>query len=110
MPGLQSRLFFRLISRDREIYSLKIITLAVALACTTLITLFCLNEFGYDRFHDTPESVVRIIRRSAQETISGNRLSNRIPEAAWVACQLRAGDASRLARVKIMDDLAVMSD
>ncbi len=110
MPALHSRLFFRLISRDREVYFLKVITLAIAFACTTLVTLFCLNEFRYDHFHDTPESIVRVIRRSAHETVSGNRLSNRVPPAAWATCLSYAGDTLPLARVKIMNDLTITSD
>lgn len=109
MTSLQSRLFYRLISRNREIYSLKIITLAIALACTTIISLFSLNEFGYDRFHDQSGSIVRIIRRSAGETVSGNRLSNRIPSKVLNAWQSDTTGALFLARVKIMNELNIIA-
>jgi putative ABC transport system permease protein len=110
MSRLQSRLFYRIISRNRELYFLKIITLAIALACTTLVTLFSLNEFGYDRFHDHAESAVRIVQRNAGETFSGNRHSNRIPLKAFTAWQSRAGDSLLLARVKVMDELGIVAE
>lgn len=100
-------MFFRLISRNREIYFLKILTLAIAFASTTLITLFSLNEFGYDRFHREPDAIVRVIRRSMTETITGNRLSNRIPIQALEAWKARAGDSVLLARVKVMNELQI---
>ena len=107
MPGLQSRLFFRLISRNREIYLLKIITLAIGFACTTLVALFSLNEFGYDRFHNHSESIVRVIRRSSVETISGNRLSNRIPSNVLSAWRSLSVEELSLARVKVMDEVQI---
>ena len=79
MPFFQSRLFFRIVSHNREVYGLKIITLAIAFASTTLIVLFSLNEFGYDCFHRDANAVVRVLQRNGGETVSGNRLSNRIP-------------------------------
>src|SRR5690606_21791654 len=110
MSNLQSRLFYRLVSRNKEIYSLKVITLAIALACTTIITLFTLNEFGYDRFHDQSGSVVRIIRRSASETVSGNRLSNRIPSKVLNAWESGAAGALIFTRVKVMNDLTIIAE
>src|SRR5690606_28199760 len=110
MSNLQSRLFYRLVSRNKEIYSLKVITLAIALACTTIITLFTLNEFGYDRFHDQSGSVVRIIRRSVSETVSGNRLSNRIPSKVLNAWESGAAGALILSRVKVMNELTIIAD
>lgn len=55
------------------------ITLSVAIASSTLVILFALNEFGYDRFHSDSHLVFRVIERNPTDSHIGNRLSNKIP-------------------------------
>jgi putative ABC transport system permease protein len=97
----QFRLFVRIISRNREVYLLKIITLAVAFASSILIALFSINEFGYDRFHHEAQNVFRILQRNNQEDFSGNRLSVKIPTNVYSTLSSSA-DSLTVARVKIM--------
>lgn len=106
MPFFQSRLFFRIISHNREVYGLKIITLAIAFASTTLIALFSINEFGYDCFHRDANAVVRVLQRSEGENVSGNRLSNRIPNEIYSFLKY-APDSFAVSRVKIMDNVSI---
>jgi len=107
MTTLQGRLFLRIISRNREAYGLKIVSLATAFACSTLIILFAINEFGYDRFHKDYHSVFRILQKNNKEDYNGNRLSNRIPATTITQLKAKAGDALIVARVKGMEAISI---
>ena len=107
MRLLQSRLFLRIINKNREIYFLKIITLAVAFACTTLIILFSLNEFGFDEFHQNANSVFRVIQKNTSDSHSGNRLSVNIP--SYIVRELQTNDSLNLSRLKSMNDVSVFT-
>lgn len=85
---------------------LKIVTLTIAFACSALIALFSLNEFGYDRFHSHYASVFRVLQRNNSESHNGNRLSNQIPYEIYSAL-LSKSDSILLARVKVMEELSV---
>lgn len=105
----QSWLFIRIILKNREAYLLKIITLAVAFASATLIALFSLNEFGYDRFHSEAHSVFRVLQRNNEEGFSGNRLSSRIP---LPICNTLSSlnDSLTVARIKVMNNIGVVAN
>ena len=106
----QSRLFVRIISKNREVYLLKIITLAVAFASTILIGLFSLSEFGYDRFHPDAQTIFRLIQRNNLEAYSGNRLSAKIPLPVYHTLASRSADSLVVSRVKIMNAIDVATD
>jgi putative ABC transport system permease protein len=105
----QSRIFVRIISKNREAYLLKIITLAIAFACSTLIILFSFNEFGYDHFHKDSKSIFRVLQRNNREDFSGNRLSVKIPPSAYSRLASAGRDSITIARVKIMNGVSVVS-
>ncbi len=105
----QSRLFARIISKNREVYLLKIITLAVAFASSALIILFAFNEFGYDRFHHDANSIFRIVQRNNREDFSGNRLSSKIPAAVFSKISKSDVDSLITSRVKILKDVTVLT-
>ncbi len=109
MAGFQSRLFIRIIGRNREVYFLKIATLAIAFASSTLITFFSLNEFGFDRLHKNPDTVFRVLERNNDESYSGNRLSVKIPPPVINRLETRFSDSLIISRVKILNDLRVVS-
>lgn len=106
---LQSRLFARIISKNREVYLLKIITLAVALASSASIILFAFNEFGYDRFHQNANSIFRIVQRNNREDFSGNRLSSKIPAEVFSNASKLSTDSLIVSRVKILNEVTVRS-
>lgn len=108
MSSLHSRLFFRSIAKNREVYLLKVLTLAIAFSCCTLIILFSSNEFGYDRFHADYNSVFRVIQRNNDDAYSGNRLSSRIPFDVFSALKSGSQDSIIVARVKVMDELTML--
>ena len=110
MTLFQSRLFLRIITKSREVYVLKIITLAVAFACSALVTIFSFSEFAYDRFHQDYNSVFRMLRRNNNESYSGNRLSCRIPLQIYSRLYKENADSVIIARVKILNDLNVHID
>lgn len=85
---------------------LKIVTLTIAFACSALIALFSLNEFGYDRFHLNHPSVFRVLQRNNSENHNGNRLSNQIPSEVYSALQSKS-NSILLSRVKVMEELSV---
>ncbi len=109
MPFSQMRLFFRLISKNREVYFLKIISLSIAFSCSILILLFTINEFGYDRFHRDHTSVFRVLQRNNLESFNGNRLSNRIQRDVFAALKAVADDSLIVSRVKLMDKVNVLA-
>ncbi len=104
---LKTRLFLRFISTNREVYFLKIITLAIGFASSVLIILFALNEFGFDRFHSESETIFRVLQKNTDDEFSGNRLANNIPEKVFSVIKTNATDSSGLSRVKVMDELSV---
>src|SRR5579859_122157 len=109
MSLIQTRLFFRIISRSREVYFLKVVTLAIAFACSTLILLFSINEFGYDRFHQGYNSIFRILQKNNNESYSGNRLSNKISFDVFPALKKITTDSLITSRVKMMDRVNVFA-
>lgn len=107
MTTLQGRLFLRIIAKNREAYGLKIVSLAIAFACSTLIILFAIHEFGYDRFHQDYHSIFRILQKNNKEDYNGNRLSNRIPAPILTNLKAKAGSALTVARVKGMEEISI---
>ena len=61
MALIHTQLFLRIIAKSREVYFLKIVTLAIAFACSTLILLFTFHEFGHDKFHKDYSSIFRVL-------------------------------------------------
>lgn len=111
MSGQHSRLFARLIAKNREPYILKIITLATAFASSVLIILFSLHEFGFDRFHTKAGNVFRVTQKNLTPDYSGNRLSVKIPEN--IIDHLKGDrykDSLCIARVKIMNSVTVSAN
>jgi putative ABC transport system permease protein len=110
MPGFSLKLFLRVISRNGEVYLLKVITLAIAFASSTLVILFSLNEFGYDRFHNDPNSVFRVLERNTSELLYGNRLSNKIPFETYKRLASSSRDSLIVSRVIIMNGITIHGD
>lgn len=110
MGNFSLRLFFRIASRNREVYLLKIVTLSVAIASATVVILFSLNEFGYDRFHTDPHSVFRILEKNISESHIGNRTTNQIPFAILRRLEIGLKYSAVLSRVLIMKGLTGIGD
>ncbi|HEY0743463.1 MAG TPA: ABC transporter permease, partial [Chryseosolibacter sp.] len=98
-------LFRRIIARNPSVYVLKIISLAIAFASSSLVILFSLHEFGYDRFHEDAANVFRTVKRNNAETFNGNRYSNKISRDQFHRFDSLLTDSVSLARVTIMNDL-----
>lgn len=98
----QIRLFLRIIAKSKEAYFLKIISLAVAFACSTLILLFSIHEFGYDRFHQEHDQIYRVLQRNNNETFIGNRFSNKIPHDVFNTLKDKSGEECVPARVQLI--------
>lgn len=107
MANLGSKLFARIIARSRDVYLLKIITLAAAFASSILIAVFCLNEFGCDRFHEGASGLFRVLQKNNDDTYNGNRLSAKIPSDAVHLLNERRGDSLLISRVKILNKVTV---
>jgi putative ABC transport system permease protein len=109
MLGLRFRLFARIMSRNREVYLLKILTLAIAFASSVLITLFSVNEFGHDKFHKDPNSVFRLLQKNTNEKYSGNRLSSKIPGDIIRHLKASYSDSFLISRLKIMNEVTILA-
>ena len=107
MEIFQAKLFLRIITKGREIYYLKVITLAIAFGCSALILSFSLSEFGYDKFHKDYKSIFRILQRNNAESYDGNRLSNKIPEEVTSTLKSFESPSFILSRIKLMKDIHV---
>jgi len=103
------KLFLRIIFKNKEAYLLKIITLTVAFWCSVLVMLFALNEFGYDRFNKYPNSVFRVLQRNTNESYSGNRLSNKIPDEVFKAISSIDDSSLIVSRLKVMKEVSIIS-
>lgn len=110
MPRLLLRLFLRIVSRNSEVYVLKIITLAIAFASSALVLLFSLNEFEHDRFHRDPDSIFRIIKKNTSEVHNGNRLSNKLRTNVYDILNSTSADSQVVSRLTIMNGLTIVSD
>jgi hypothetical protein len=109
MLSFQTRLFLRIIAKSREAYFLKIITLAIAFACATLILLFSISEFGYDKFHRKYDLVFRVLQRNNSESYIGNRFSNKIPFDVFNVLKSINSDSLITSRVKLLDKVDVLA-
>ena len=107
MQLFQTRLFLRIIAGNREVYVLKIVTLAIAFSASVLIILFARNEFGFDRFHHNYAEVFRVLQKNMDVEFTGNRLSNNIPADVFAFMKMNSSDSHCLSRVKVMNELSV---
>jgi hypothetical protein len=105
MLSFHTRLFARIVAKGREVYLLKILSLSVALASATLVILFSLNEFGFDRFHENYNAVFRVLQRNNDESYQDNRLSTKIPDEVITSLQSSTKDSFLLSRVKVMNEV-----
>lgn len=104
---MQLRLLLRLITRNVEIYFLKIITLAVALAALVFVSVFALNEFGYDRFHQNAEDVFRIIEKKSTETYGRNKYSSKV--STDISSRLLQQQNRSISRTMVLNEINIVA-
>ncbi|MEM8569064.1 MAG: ABC transporter permease, partial [Bacteroidota bacterium] len=102
---MQLRLLLRFISKNPEIYFLKVITLSVAFASLVLISVFSMNEFTFDRFHKNADKIFRVIQKSETEGYIRNKYSTQIPESVYH--QLTEKKVTTFTRIKALNELRV---
>lgn len=102
------KLFYRIALKNREVYFLKIITLAIAFGSSILILLFSINEFGFDRFHADTDQIFRVLQKNNSETFTGIRLSNQIPSQHHT--ELLNDPGLIVSRVKTMNQQVAIVD
>jgi putative ABC transport system permease protein len=85
---------------------LKVVSLAIAFACTTLILIFAAHEFGYDKFHPDYSSIFRILKRNNNDSYTGNRLTNQISRS--VIRTTASINRSPIVGVKSLDHVSVI--
>jgi hypothetical protein len=108
MMRLYSALFIRIVSRNNDVYVLKVITLAVAFAASIVVTLFSINEFGYDTNHEDADRVFRVLVRNTDRSYAGNRLSASIPKTALKSISREFSDSVTISRVKTLNKVTVL--
>lgn len=94
-------LFARLYREQAGTYTLKLVSLAIAFACSILVGSFATREFTVNSMQ--PDDIVRVLHRNNTENYPRNRLSDRIPKAAHDV--LRSSVTS--SRVKVLEQLTV---
>ncbi|MEJ7645557.1 MAG: ABC transporter permease [Chryseolinea sp.] len=104
---MKARLFTRLMFRSREVYALKVLTLAVAFAAFIIIVRFSQLQFNYDQFNEQPEKVFRVLQRNEASDYHGNRWSALIPAAVSDRLRHAYADSLATARVKVMRNVNV---
>lgn len=97
-------------SKNREVFVLKLVTLSIAFASSILIILFSLNEFGYDRFHHNSGRIFRVVQKNTNEQYSGNRLSAKIPPEVHNQLKSSYQDTLAVSRLKVMNEVTVQTD
>ncbi len=107
MRTLYLRLFLRIINRNRDVYILKIVTLSVAFTCAIVISLFVINEMGYDKFHSKADSVFRVLLKNNSEAFFGNRYSSQMHKNVLNSMSLEFRDSLTLSPVKVLDGLSI---
>jgi putative ABC transport system permease protein len=104
------KLFKRIIFRSTEAYLLKIAALAIALATSIAISLFSINEFGYDRFHKDAGQVFRILQKNLDQNYSGNRWSSKIDNDFVNTVARQRKDSLIISRVKILNRVSMFAN
>src|SRR4051812_34479551 len=101
MRRLYSALFVRIISQSSDVYILKIVTLAIAFSVSIVVTLFSINEFGYDS-HENGGTVFRLLAHNINENYTANRLSASIPDSVLRTISNQLGHSATLSRIKAL--------
>ena len=65
----------RNLQRSKSASLIKIISLSVGMICFAVISLFIYHELSYDRFHENPEQVLRVVKDFVNDD------GSRIPDA-----------------------------
>ena len=108
MMRLYSALFARILSRNRDVYFLKVATLAVAFAASIVVILFSIHEFGYDTHHKDADHLFRVLANNTDEDYTGNRLSTTVPQPVLENLRDRFSDSVTLSRVKVLNNVTVI--
>ncbi|HMJ67403.1 MAG TPA: ABC transporter permease [Cyclobacteriaceae bacterium] len=108
MTHLHSRLFVRVLSRNRDVYFLKLLILAVAFAASILVILFSIHEYGYDTHYKDPDRVFRILAHNTDKNYSGNRLSVSIPPDIVQSINKLLSDRVITSRVKALNNVSAI--
>jgi putative ABC transport system permease protein len=106
---LPSRLFFKIISKNQQVYWLQLTSLAIGFACASLILLFTFHEFGFDRFYPNADQLFRVLKKNEDPNFSGNRLSNKIEPETFEQLKKRAGNSSVFSRVRTLKGISLIN-
>jgi putative ABC transport system permease protein len=98
-------LFLRLFRAQWGIYSLKLVSLAIAFACTILVVAFASKEFDVNESQPNSGQIVRVIRRNDAIDYNRNRLSDRIPVKVQKIISSVSGDSIEWCRVTVLEQV-----
>src|SRR5687768_7856174 len=103
MMRLYPTLFIRILSRNADVYILKVVTLAVAFAASIVVTLFSTHEFGFDANFEDADHVFRILAHNTDKDYAGNKLSASIPKEVLKRISNQFSDSGTFSRVKALN-------
>lgn len=108
MMGLYAVLFARIVSRNGDVYALKVVTLAISFAAGMVVAIFSIHEFGYDTGHENDERIFRVLAHNTDKNFSGNRLSASITRTGIRSIGDEIGDSVVISRVKALKKITVV--
>jgi ABC-type antimicrobial peptide transport system permease subunit len=108
---LRARLFLfaRLFRNQWSVYSLKLVSLAIAFACAMLVIAFALGEFTVNNDLIVSDNIFRVLQRNETIDYNRNRLSDRIPTEIYRALNLLGRDTVVVSRVKVLEQITAIT-
>src|SRR5690349_3873906 len=105
------KLLLRLFRDQPGIYSLKLISLAIAFACSILVISFASREFNVNRGQQSSHDIFRVLRKNNAPDYDRIRLSDRIPPATKnQICHVGKDTLGAASRVKVLEQITAYAD
>jgi putative ABC transport system permease protein len=103
-------LFTRLFRSQWSVYSLKLISLAIAFACAILVIAFASREFTVNDELGNSNNTFRLLQRNEAVDYNRNRLSDRIPPEIYRLLNLVGRDTIVISRVKVLEQITAITE
>src|SRR5688572_2266023 len=102
-------LFARLFRSQWSVYSLKLISLAIAFACAIMVIAFASREFTVNDELANSNNAFRLLQRNEAVDYNRNRLSDRIPPEIYRSLKLVGHDTLVISRVKVLEQISIIT-
>lgn len=110
MKSLHTQILVRILSRNGDVYLLKLVTLGVAFAAAILLILFSIREFGYDTHYRDADHVFRLLACNTDKEYAGNRLTASIAPGILESINNKFKDSATFSRVKVLNNVTSIAE